>query len=299
VTASSGGFQLLGTDDDETRLLEHVQLGYTIAIPGRPRLVEARPRFDVILQMADAPIELGLRMDEVPIQTNVVELLPSLMASHVQARARNASEATPSWTRGRPLPDGAALAMRCNYALDGPDPDAMEFLAVVLKQGRYEHHALHLTARYRTGETLPFGWANVRAALLYHQSWDAARPASMRVWPERSVFAPRCARFELLEAAATEAAVKAGEVGEVTEDDAVKVGRVLIDWANRNFPPSDPFPDEWKQELLEAIVHCTPSRVADVLLRDLDQVQSQHDLRGWLWQSYVALGNRAGTQSTN
>jgi len=296
VTASSGGFQLLGSDDDETRLLEHVELGYTISILGRPRLVDGTGSpYDVIIRMADAPIELGVRMDEVPIETNVVEHLPERMDLHIQSRARNASEAQPAWTRGRPLPDGAALAMRCTYALAGDDPDAMEFLAIVMKQGRYEHHALQLTARYRKGETLPFGWANVRSALLYHQSWDPARTASMRVWPECSVFAPRSVRFELSEDAAAEARIKAGEVGKVAEDDAVKVGRLLIDWANRNWPPSDRFPGEWKQKLVEELVRITPSRVAEVLLRNLDQVEHQHDLRGWLWQSFVALGNRAGT----
>jgi hypothetical protein len=175
----------------------------------------------------------------------------------------------------------------------------MEFLAVVMKSGRRANYALHLTARYRKGETLPFGWANVRAALLYHQSWDPERPPSTRVWPERSVFAPRSARFELSDAAAAEAQVKAGEVGTMDPEDADKVGRLLIDWANRNFPPSDAFPVEWEQELAAAVARTIPSRVAEVLLRDLDQVQSQHDLRGWLWQSFLALGNRPGTQSTN
>lgn len=289
MTASSGGFQLLGSDDDETRLLEHVQLGYTIAIPGHPRLVEPRPAFDAILQMTDAPIELGFRMDEVPIQTNVVELLPSLMESSIQSRARNASEAKPAWTRGRPLPDGAALAMHCDYALDGEDPDAMEFLAIVLKQGRHEHDALHLTARYRKVETLPFGWANVRAALLYHQSWDPVRPASLAVWPAHSVFAPRCARFDLSKEAAAEAHEKARELGTVDRDEATRVGRLLIDWANRNWPPSDAFPAEWAEKLTAELIGTATSRVADVLLRNFDQVQNQHDLRGWLWQSFVAL----------
>lgn len=283
-------------------MLVHVQLGYMIAIPGHPRMsarTSESPAYDIIVQMTDAPIELGFRMDEVPNESSVVDLLPATMLAYVQSRARNADAAQSVWTRGRPLPDGAALAMRCSYALAGADPDAMELLAVVMKMGRRAHYALHLTARYRKGETLPFAWANVRAALLYHQSWDPGRPPSLRVWPERSVYAPRSVRFELSAAAAAEAVVKAGEVGTVAPEDLERVGRVLIDWANRNFPPSDPFPVDWQQEIAAQIVRCIPSRVAEVLLRDLDQVQSQHDLRGWLWQCFVALENRAGTQSSN
>jgi hypothetical protein len=302
VTSSSGGFELRGENGDEIRLLVHTQLGYSIAVPGRPRIVaptSETPSYDVLLQMDDAPIELGFRMDEVPTDGEAADILPALVTSYAVSRARNPDTLQPDWLRGRPRANGADGAMRVTYELRGEDPAAMEFLAIHVKHARKGLHALHMTVRYRRGETSPFAWSNLRAALLFHHSWDPAKPPSMNVWPERSVFVPRSVRFELSDGAMRQAEEKAAEVSGLLPGDSERLAGVLIDFTNGMYAPSAPRPDELEGEVARAIVGCLPSKAAEVLLRNFHEVESLHDFRGWLWQQFWAVANRTELKKSN
>lgn len=179
-----GAFELLGKSDEETRLLLHTT-GYAIAVPGHPEPIASSgesPRYDIVLQMQDAPVELGFRMDEVPTEIEPRELVPALFTSYAAMRAREGSAPDPSWLQGRPLPDGATSGMYASYPLRGDAHDAMEFLAIVVKRtSRAAYLAMHMTVRYRRGELTPFGWSNLRAALLLHHSWDPEGYPSTRI----------------------------------------------------------------------------------------------------------------------
>ncbi len=302
MTDESGGFELRGSPDDETRLLAHASLGYVIALPGHPRLVPATtasPKYDAVVQMQDAPFELGFRMDEIPTDFAAKDLLPSLMASYVGSRARTPDRVSLEWVRGRPLPDGASTAMRANYELAGTDPAAMEFLCIVLKNTHKGFHAMHMTLRYRLGDVSPFAWSNVRAALLAHHSWVPTKPPSTNIWPDRSVFVPRSARFELSEAAMKQAVEKAAEIEGLLPGDSDRLATLLLDWTNKPLPPASPRYDELESEVARSIASCLPARAAEVLMRNFHEVESMHDFRGWLWQQFWAVANRAEIQKTN
>lgn len=283
-------------------MLVHTQLGYSISLAGHPRFVappSEGPSYDAVIRMDDAPIELGFRMDEIPTEAEAGDMLPALVASYAMSRARNTDALEPDWIRGRPRPDGCDGAMRVTYELRGEDPAAMEFLAIMVKHARKGMHALHMTVRYRRGETSPFAWSNLRAALLFHHSWDPTKPPSTKIWPERSVFVPRSVRFELSEGAMRQAEEKAAKISGLLPGDSERLAQVLVDFSNGMYPPTYPRHDELEGEVARAIVACVPSRVAEILMRNFHEVESLHDFRGWLWQQFWAVANRAELAKTN
>lgn len=296
VTISTGGFELHGAEGDETRLLVHEQLGYSLAIPGRPVIVApsaAVPTYDVAINLADVPIEFGFRMDEVPTEITAANLLPALISSYASGRAASPDRLDVDWLRGKAAANGGHGAMRANYQLRGDDPMAMEFLAIILKPMPRGFHALHLTIRYRRGEFTPFAWSNLRWALLFSQSWGPGRLASTALWPEQPVLLQPSAKFELTEHASREARIKAEQVGSVSSAESEQLARVLLEWTNKPAPPIWDCPEDVEMEVSREIVQAVPSRVADVLLRNLGEAKTLHDFRGWLWQCYWAVGNRA------
>lgn len=301
MSDANGEFQLLGKVEDETRLLVHTS-GYAIAIPGHPELVTPTsdsPRYDVLVKMKDADVELGFRMDDLPTQIQPRELVAALVTTYAQSRAANPDSVGQEWINGRPLPTGANAALSANYLLRDDD-NGMEFLEIVVKKngvGRMD--ALHLTVRYQRGEMTPFAWSNLRTALIHHQSWDGDSPPSTSVWPERSVFVPRSVRFELSDAAMRDAQDKAGAIKGLLPGDGEKLARVLLSWTNRNVPPSALLPDSVQAEIAREIVTCLPSHATEILFRNYHEVESLHDFRGWLWQQFWAVMNRAELHETN
>lgn len=297
MTASTGGFELQGADGDETRLLVHTQQGYSIAIPGRPHVIAATgdgPSYDVVLKMADAPIELGFRMDEVPTKIRPEMLVPALLMTYVQMRARDPLVVPTNQLWGKTLCRGIDNGMRANYELPGPVEDAMEFIAINVKpDGDEMVRAVHLTARYRKSETTPFAWSNLRAALLYHQSWIPGRLAPTPVWPATSVFTKLSARFELTEGAMAEAVAKAEVLPDIELARVNQLADVLLELSNQGVPPINPWEPGLTDDIAYKIESCVPPSVSEVLLRNSAQLESMHDVRGFLWQCYWAVGNRA------
>lgn len=300
---ATGGFELRGTDDDETRILVHTQLGYSIAIPGHPRLLRAAgdgPSRDVVVKMVDAPIELGLRMDEVPTKITPDHLATALLTSYAQMRARDPAAVASQVLSGKMLPLGAATGTCASYKVVGNIDDAMEFIAITLKPARNEIvHAVHMTVRYRISETTPFAWSNLRSLLLRHQSWEPGRPARASVWPATSAFLKLSPLFELTDEAKVEAKAKADDVGEIDRATVNQLADLLLDSTNENWPPIDPWSDELTHDIAIKIAMCVGTRVAEVLLRDTPQINSVHDFRGWLWECYWGVGNRAQLRKRN
>ena len=236
---------------------------------------------------------------EIPSDLQAGNLLPAVITSYASARARDPDELDLDWIRGNPLPDGADAGMRVNYPLRGDDDAAMEFLAIVLKRTGAGFHAMHMTVRYRRGDISPFAWSNLRPALLFHHTWEPEGSVSTQIWPERAVFVPRSVRFELTPGAMRQTEQKAGEISGLLPGDSERLARVLLDFTNGMYPPSYPRPDELEGDVARRIVACLPAKAAEVLLRNFHEVESLHDFRGWLWQQYWAVANRAEIQKTS
>ena len=300
---ATGGFELRGTDDDETRILVHTQLGCSIAIPGHPHLVGVTgdgPSRDIVVKMSDAPIELGFRMDELPTKITPNNLAPALLTSYAQMRARDPATVASQVLSGKMLPAGAETGMCASYKVIGAIDDAMEFVAITLKPARNEIvHALHMTVRYRISETTPFAWSNLRSLLLHHQSWQPGRLARAPVWPATSAFLKLSPLFELTDEAKAEARDKAENVGEIDRATVNQLADLLLESTNQNSPPIDPWFDGLTHDIAIKIAMCVGTRVAELLLRDTPQIKSVHDFRGWLWECYWAVGNRAELRKRN
>lgn len=65
------------------------------------------------------------------------------------------------------------------------------------------------------------------------------------------------------------------------------------------YAPSMPRPEDLEGDVARQIVQCLPSRAVEVLMRNFHEVEFMHDFRGWLWQQYYAVMNRAESQKTN
>jgi hypothetical protein len=248
------------------------------------------PRYDVVLQLTDAPIELGLRVDHVgnsPIAPDA--LLASLATAYVQSRAASPTD-TPIGPMGiRGLAPGASAGLRATYNLRGDDADAMEFLTILLRDDK----ALHLTVRFGKSTTTPFAWGCLRAILLNHQSWTPGTLASTDVWPRETRIVKPTVAFELTESAVAEARAKASDLGTMTSEQVESIANVLLAIAKSDDPATLPWVPFLNQHAASRVAMAVPTRIAEVLVRDLDAVQSMLDYRGWAWECFWAIGNRA------
>lgn len=302
MSSSFAGFELQGADGDETRLLSHVQLGYSIAVPGRARITRTKvdiPRYDILLALADAPVQLGFRMDEIPGSMQAPAVAASSVASYALTRSSDPDGISASTLKEVILPRGAGAASHATYRVRGDDDEAMEFLEVVAKTARGTTHALHMTVRFRRSEVIPLAWANLRAALLAHQSWLPGELPSTQIWPETSAFLSPSATFALTDEAAERGRAKAELIHELSAADVQELANVLLQSANIDAPPSALWGGDAELALARRIAGCVPSTVAEILMRDMPMIRTAHDLRGWLWECYWAVGNRAGLRKTN
>jgi hypothetical protein len=296
VATAEAGFELHGPAGDETRLIAHATAGYALAVPGRPRIVAPTgdgPRYDVRMQLDDAPVEIGLRLDDLgatPIDRDA--LLTSLAMAYVQARAVAPREDSVTHAGHKGRAPGAHAAVSSNYPLRGDDPLASEFLLVTLR----ESAMLYLTVRYRRGEFTPFAWGSLRSILLNHQSWTPGTLPSLDVWPSTPHFVKASIAFELLPAAQAEARAKSAGVGAISREHVDMLADFLLDIAIDVQPPTLPWAPFLNQHARARVGMIAGGDIADVLCRDLDSVDSMHDFRGWAWQCYVALGNRPGAR---
>ncbi|MBL0216513.1 MAG: hypothetical protein IPQ07_21850 [Myxococcales bacterium] len=297
----TGGFELRGTDAHETRLLVHPAFGYAIAVPGHARLVAPTaelPRYGAVLALADGPIEIGLRMDEVPTAIAPDAIAAALALAYARSRALDPDAIKGSALDGRVLARGADAGTRATYVLRGEDPQAMEFLALTTKAAAPIVHALHLTVRYRRTDLTPFAWASLRSALLNHQSWDPERLPSTTLWPASTMVAGSVS-FELSAAATAEARAKAADIGTVTPEEVGRLADLLLGFAGTDDAPTMPMHAFVHELTSRQVAAAVPPRIAEVLVRNIADVASMHDLRAWSWQCFWAVGNRAELAKIN
>lgn len=296
VTTISGGFELRGRDGDETRLLVG-EVGYSLAVPGHPRIITPRadePRYDILMQLDDAPIEIGLRVDDIGSAAgDRAELATSLATTYAQSRAADPAKASAGHPGPRGLATGAEAAASATYQLRGDDEQAMEYLLLALR----ENAVLYLTVRFRRADVTVFGWGNLRSILLNHQSWRPGTLPSLHIWPPSPRFLLPSVNFDLTPAAADGARAKALAVGEMARDKVDRVAEFLLEAAANDMEPTTPWAPFITEHVKARVAMSAGSAVAEVLCRDLAAVDSTHDYRGWAWGCYWAVGNRPGASN--
>jgi len=121
---------------------------------------------------------------------------------------------------------------------------------------------------------------------------------STQLWPATSTIAPPSVKLELSESASRDARAKADEVGNVPPSDVDRLADLLLASANTDDAPTIEMHPFLHEMTARKVAACVPSRVAEVLLRDIAAVKSMHDFRAWCWQCYWAVGNRAELRRT-
>ena len=295
-------FELLGSIADETRLLVEHETGYSIPIPGHPALAEppaTTPTYGALVLMADQPIDLGFRLDTVPAGMQPQALATALATAYATNRAGQAPPVTP--LHGRDLARGATAGARSLYddrETVTRDGRTMEQLEVSIRPHGDQLLALYFTVRFTVPGVTAVRWANFRAALIGQQHWDPSAPRSIApsLWPA-SRFATSDVVMDLTEPEWAEAKAKADDVGLISEGEREAVIRTLLELSNTDAPPTMEVPAFIAARIPSQIREHVSEIAANVLLRNLDQVTSQHDLRAWVWQCIWAIGNRTSVVS--
>lgn len=290
---------MLGAATDETRLLVHRGHGFSIPIPGRAvqetALPEGPPTYHALVTMTDLPVEIGVRIDELPSEMDPQALAMALTQAYATSRAQDLRRVAA--LRGRLLGQGFHGGANTIYVIRSADPPTrMEHIEVHTRQDGDKIWAVYVTTRWAPSEVDVVRWAHLRTALGGQAHWgaDAPRTEPPRLWPARSRFAELDARLQLVPEAMGDADTMSTELGEISDDDANLTIDMLINTANADDPPTA----EVSEALLEAycrrIAGRAPSQAAERLMRNTPAIATFHDLRAWCWQAIYAISHRPG-----
>ncbi len=290
MTGSVGGFELLGDDEQETRILIHEQSGFAVSIPGHPRArppTTDSPTYDVLVALTDVPLELGFRAERDPGEMPPDARVTTHALGYASERTGGAPSVAPVTAL---LARGAQAAATTIYtAGDG----IMEHLVVTTAcAADGTVWCLYQTARFRAGELSPVEWANLRTAIMSSQSWLTGDPPKTSVWPRSELVEPS-ARMLFTPLACREAEAKARDMGPLTNDETQVLAQRLLAFPNTDDPPGLPIGRTTLELAKLQIASCAPEQASKVLLRNLEQVKTAHDFRAWCWQCIWAIGNRA------
>jgi hypothetical protein len=286
-------FELLGTDAEDVRLLRASGVGYSIALVGHPRLAphpEGPTTYDVVLALGDLVAHHGFRIDELPAQTEPQALAEALVASYRSGRAIN-NEARirklpvrPPWMLG-----GAEVI----YGRRDVAEPTMEQVWVMIHAAPSGYWALFHTTWFHNKDVNNLRWAHLRASFIDQHAWDGKpRDTSPEIWPPSAITLPT-AKLDLTADAWNEVAAKAADVGHISTQQVLGIAALLRGFAQEPFPPRAAVPELVLDTVRLRLTQHGPPEAAAALLRNLDECKTRHDLRGWVWQCTLALGNRA------
>lgn len=279
------GFELRGSEADETKTLLHRATGFSVAIPGHASVSVPNARtFE--LKLADAKIEVLYRLDSLPGTLEAKPLAASLALAYMTSACQEPGRLGPA-----PVPKGAHAAASGTYERRGADDRTMEFLTVIVRRGEAAADVLYQVVRFRRGELGPIEWANMRTTLASTQDWTQEPRDPLAVWPT-SVFVAPGIVMKLLPPAWKEAEGKAAMLRDVSDDDVSSLTELLVTFGVSNDPPSHPL-QRYVLDLgaRQVAMRCT-SATAEVLLRNFYTIKNTQDLRGWCTQCLWALGHR-------
>ncbi|NVB83758.1 MAG: hypothetical protein HOV81_35615 [Kofleriaceae bacterium] len=290
-----GDFELLGSASDETRLLRDRTSGYSVPLPGHPRLepaVGGSPTYDVIVRLDDVKAEHGFRRDELPTTADPQALAKALVETYATTRAGTTPRIKP--ISGSMRPGGVAGGAHAIYRLAEPaDDPTMEQLWLLVRPTPTGVQALYHTTRFRTDDLNHVQWAHLRTSIIDKHHWDPEQPrqAAPAIWPASHIAVPS-AKLDLTDDAWVEASAKARDIGPLADEQTDALVDILREIAMTDDPPAFELPSMIIELHTRRIAMCGPTRAAEAMLRNLEQCKTALDLRGWAWQCIWAIGNR-------
>jgi hypothetical protein len=284
-------FELLGSDEDETRLLRAPEFFYSIALAGHPRTAphpEGCATYDAVIELRDVAVHHGFRIDALPAQMPPQELAVALVTAY-----RNGRAATPD-TRIVPLPVRPAWLLGGAETMyprrDAPAP-TMEQVFVMLRAAPSGLWALFHTTWFANADVDALCWAHLRASFVDQHAWDdKPRDTSPQIWPPSTLTLPG-AKLDNTEDAWKEAASKAHDLPKLTSAQILGLAAIIREFAQSSRPPRDPIPGLLLDTVRFRLRQHGPPEAVAVLVSNLNDCKTRHDLRGWAWQCTWALGN--------
>jgi hypothetical protein len=191
MTPTSGAFELRLGAGNETGLLIDRRVGFTHALPGRPKLVPpAAQRNEARVSIGEAPITVRYRLERLPMAPAAAALAKNLAQTYGQMRAGvpvtvRAAEAprSSSW--------GVAAAASVSYALARPTTDAdTERLTVLVRPVGPATCAMHITETFNALRVGTVPWNMFTSATTFRWSPDAPTTAVPQVWPDSTYLRP-------------------------------------------------------------------------------------------------------------
>jgi hypothetical protein len=287
-------FELLGEDGDSVRLLRAPEIGYSIALAGRPRIA-SKPTdgvaYDVVVALDDLGIEHGFRIDDMRAHHDPPELAKAIVTAYRNRRGKSES-------RVRLLPSAIATAgvvagAQSMYGLKQAEQPTMEQLWVALHPSPSGLWALYHTTRFHNDEVNTIMWGHARSSFIDQHSWDPKRLDLPTIWPPSEFVLPSI-RLELTESASRAAQAKAEALGELTRREHEQLMSVFREFAQQDYPPRLRVNDLLCDTVRSGIVAAGSPSITGVLLPGLYECKTRHDLHGWIWQCVWAIGRRLG-----
>ncbi|HEY0255699.1 MAG TPA: hypothetical protein VGC41_29420, partial [Kofleriaceae bacterium] len=285
--------------EDDVRLWVNRAAGYAIALPGAPWVVEGPdgvPRYDAVVQLSDLPLNIGIRIDTIPTQIEPTALVTSLALAYAKNRV-DAAVKGQHVAEGN-LPRGAVAGISCTYSLrqaDASGPGMMEHLYVAARPAGANVEVLYLTARFHVPGVNPFQWRQFRGAIFGQQRWDGSGldGPPPRLFPDGVIAHPGVS-LAFTDHGMAEASAKAELIARQPEEVVSTLMSTLLGHISEEAPPMMELPHVFSHLIPSRMRQALPEGLAEVLLRNFDEVTTFHDLRAWAWQCVWAVGNPRG-----
>ena len=285
-------FELLGTAEDETRILRDRVSGYSVALVGHPSLAavpDGTPRYDAVLSLGDVKAEHGFRIDDVPSTMSPQALAVAFATAYANTRAQTPPQVLA--IAEKYLPTGASGGATTQYRLRDHHPSSVEQVWVATKPSPTGVWALYHTTRVNLDDVNPIKWFPLRSTSMGQHRWNEPETARPPIWPASDMAKPG-AKLDLTEAEWEEATAKARDLPVLSDAAHAEVVPFFTSVARTDDPPAfELIPKileiRWGQlsNMLEPVA-------AQVFLRNLARCRTALDLRAWAWQCVWAIGNR-------
>jgi hypothetical protein len=290
----SGPFALMPSANGETALYQDRRAGFSHALPGRPRAIQAipapyEPAIDTLIDFADVPIFVRYRFDQPQLMAaSAVDYAMQAAQTYAAGRVGGQPNVIPARVdqASRWSVEAAALA---TYALPGPDPFGADFeeLIVLVRQAT----AMAITFRYARAQLDWLRQAFFMSAARATMCWDPQRLHFMPViWPDGAFLEPSAAGA--LNAHKEQVLLQiAPAIAALSPPEKEAVSGALGGIIQREEPPwAQATPDVMGQHV-GALLGCSQSPHYQAIVQQAaGEVRTMHDLRGLA----VLLGRALG-----
>lgn len=273
--------ELLPAADEDCAVLCDRRSGFSVIVPGRPRLIETKGTLDmapeVTVALADLPVSLQLRSYPPPSMRDPRSFLEGFVRTHATTRSPNVVKVRniegELLTRWRvDVAASAVYKLSSRFSTAG---DSEELLALC-KAGQL----LTLTKRFSPEHSTQISFVLFSSALHGTLSWNGSPPSSTpRLWPASRFLLPGI--FGHLPAACRTRAEQLAATFAMDEDDRAALGaRVEMLLSGNEAPGSLLKADALVQTKNFLSQVCPHPRQEDAIAELLQEVYTAHDLRG-------------------